>query len=87
MLLNEIHAAVFVRPCVLSDRPPVFWWLSPGYGGVPLHDAVGINFENGATSEHQGGLFLIFILSTEHEFQLAVCGMFTNETSTRTIFC
>ena len=23
-------------------------------GGMPLHDAVGINFENGATAEYQG---------------------------------
>ena len=22
----------FAWPCVLSDRPPVLWWLSPGEG-------------------------------------------------------
>ena len=22
--------AIFAWPCVLSDRPPVLWWLSPG---------------------------------------------------------
>ena len=26
--LNEFHAAIFAWPCVLSDRPPVLWWLS-----------------------------------------------------------
>ena len=29
MELNEIHAAIFVRPHVLSDPPPLLWWLSP----------------------------------------------------------
>ena len=23
---------LFAWPCVLSDRPPVLWWLSPGEG-------------------------------------------------------
>ena len=32
MSLNEFHAAIFVWHCVLSDRPPVLWWLSPGEG-------------------------------------------------------
>ena len=36
-VLNEFHAAIFSWPCVLSDRPPVLWWLSPGEG----RDAVG----------------------------------------------
>ena len=30
MSLNKFHAAIFAWPSVLSDRPPVFWWLSPG---------------------------------------------------------
>ena len=30
--LNEFHAAIFAWPCVLSDRPPVLWWLSLGEG-------------------------------------------------------
>ena len=30
---------------VLSDCPPMLWWLS--------HDAVGINCKKGATTEHQ----------------------------------
>ena len=28
MLQNKFHAAIFAWPCVLSDRPPVLWWLS-----------------------------------------------------------
>ena len=48
MQLAEFHSAIFPWPCVLSDRPPVLWWLSPGEGGMPLHDAVGINCKNGA---------------------------------------
>ena len=30
--LNEFHAAIFARPCVLLDSPPVLWWLSPREG-------------------------------------------------------
>ena len=54
MLLNEFHAAIFAWHCVLSVRPPVLWWLSHGEGGMPWHDAVGINCKNGATTENQG---------------------------------
>ena len=36
MKLNEFHEAIFSRPCILSDPPPVLWWLSPGEG----YDAV-----------------------------------------------
>ena len=25
-----VHSAIFAWPCVLLDRPPVIWWLSPG---------------------------------------------------------
>ena len=32
MQLNEFLHAIFAWPCVLSDRPPVLWWLSPGEG-------------------------------------------------------
>ena len=31
-VLNEFHAAIFARHCVLSDRPPMLWWLSHGEG-------------------------------------------------------
>ena len=30
MKLNEFHVVIFAWPCVLSDRPPVLRWLSPG---------------------------------------------------------
>ena len=30
MLLNEFHAIIFAWLCVLSDHPPVLWWLSAG---------------------------------------------------------
>ena len=30
--LNEFHAAIFAWPFVLSDRPPMRWWLSHGEG-------------------------------------------------------
>ena len=53
MQLNEFHAAIFVLPCVLSDRPPALWWLSPGEGW----DAVVINCKNYATTENQGAAF------------------------------
>ena len=32
MLLIEFHTASFAWPCVLSDLPPVLWWLSPRNG-------------------------------------------------------
>ena len=32
LYLNEFHAAIFAWPCVLSDRPPMLWWLSHGEG-------------------------------------------------------
>ena len=31
-LMIEFNAAIFAWPCVLSDRPPALWWLSPGEG-------------------------------------------------------
>ena len=32
---------------------PVFWWLSPGGGGMPLLHAAGINCQGGATTENR----------------------------------
>ena len=32
MQLSEFHVAIFAWHCVLSDRPPVLWWLSHGEG-------------------------------------------------------
>ena len=34
----------------------MLWWLSPGWGGMPIHDAVGINCKKGATTENQGAM-------------------------------
>ena len=32
----------------------MLWWFSPGEGGgIQLHDAVGINFKKGGTTENQ----------------------------------
>ena len=32
MKLNEFNAAIFAWHCVLSDCPPMLWWLSHGEG-------------------------------------------------------
>ena len=32
VLLNEFQVAIFAWPCVLSDHPPMLWWLSLGEG-------------------------------------------------------
>ena len=32
----------------------MLWWLSLGEGGTLLHDVVGINCKNGASTENQG---------------------------------
>ena len=50
---NEFHAAIFAWHCVLSDRPPMLWWLSHGEGRDAATYAVGINCEKGATTENQ----------------------------------
>ena len=31
-VIDEFHDAIFAWPCVLSDRPPMLWWLSHGEG-------------------------------------------------------
>ena len=46
--------AISAWPCVLSDRPPMLWLLSPERGCMPLHDVVGINCEKGASTDNQG---------------------------------
>ena len=46
----RLTPAIFAWPGVLSDRPPVLWWLSPG----ERRDSVGINCKKGATTENQG---------------------------------
>ena len=55
MKLIEFHKAIFAWPSAFSDRPPMLWWLSPGEGWDPLHDAVGINCKKIATTENQAG--------------------------------
>ena len=30
--IEREFAVIFAWSCVLSDRPPVLWWLSPGEG-------------------------------------------------------
>ena len=51
---NEFHEAIFALHCVLSDCPPVLWWLAHGEG----RDAVTLcgweNCKKGATTENQG---------------------------------
>ena len=53
MKLNEFHAAIFLRPVFFQTALT----CSGGYhlerGGMPLHDAVGINCKKGAITEHQ----------------------------------
>ena len=39
---------------VFLDRPPVLGGYHLEKGGMPLHDAVGINCKKGATTENQG---------------------------------
>ena len=54
MQLNEFQMAILLGP--------VFFWMAllcyGGYhlerGGMPLHDAVGINCKKGSTTEYQG---------------------------------
>ena len=47
----EFHAAIFACPCVLLDRPPVLWGYHLERGGMPLHDALGINYKKGSTTD------------------------------------
>ena len=49
--MSLINAAIFAWHCVLSDRPPMLWWLSHGEGRDAVTYAVGINCKNGATTE------------------------------------
>ena len=42
---------VFLRPAL-----PCSGVYHPEMGGMPLHDAVGINFKSGAITENQGAL-------------------------------
>ena len=39
----------------------MLWWLSPGEGGMQLHDAVEIFCKKGATAEYQGAVSSIWV--------------------------
>ena len=56
MQLNELHAAIFAWPWLCSFGPPSFALVVITWerGGMLLHDAVGINCKNRATTEIQG---------------------------------
>ena len=54
MELNKFHAPIFAWPYVLLDCPPCSGGYHMDRGGMPLHDAVGINCKNGSTTENQG---------------------------------
>ena len=43
----------FLAQCSFGPPSQVFWWFSLGEGRMPLHDAVGINCKQGATTENQ----------------------------------
>ena len=49
---NAYVTAIFAWPCVLSDRPPMLWCYHLESGGMPLHDAVGVNCKKGAATEN-----------------------------------
>ena len=46
----------FAWHCVLSDRPPVLWWLSHGEGMDAFTWCGWDNCNNGATTENQGSV-------------------------------
>ena len=48
------HAVIFARHCVLSDQTPELCGYHIERGGMPLHDAVGINCKKDPTTENQG---------------------------------
>ena len=50
----EFNADIFAWPCVLSKRPERLGRLSPEEGGMPLHDAVGVNCKKGSTTKNHG---------------------------------
>ena len=33
---ERVSLAIFAWPCILLDRPPMLWWLSPGEGWVAV---------------------------------------------------
>ena len=53
----EFNAAVFAWPVLLQTSIQCTGGHHLGRGGMPLHDAVGINCKTGATPENQGADF------------------------------
>ena len=49
-----LHTAIFAWHRVLSDRPPVLWWLSPREGRDAVTWCGWDNCKKGATTENQG---------------------------------
>ena len=54
MSLNEFLEAIFAWHCVFRTALPCSGCYHMERGGMPLHDAVGINCKKGATTENQG---------------------------------
>ena len=50
----EFNAAFSLSPAFCRTVPSHSGGLSLGEGWMPLHDAVGVNCEKGATTENQG---------------------------------
>ena len=54
--LNEFHAAILLGPVFFRTALPCSGGYHTEKGGMPLHDAVGINCKNGATTENHGSV-------------------------------
>ena len=52
--------AIFASFCVISDRPPAFWWLSTWRRVGPRHDAVGVNCKKGTTTDVKAQVHIIW---------------------------
>ena len=53
MYLNEFHSAILLDPVFFRTALPCSGCYHMERGGMPLHDAVGINCKKGATTENQ----------------------------------
>ena len=54
MELNECHAAIFAWPVFFRTALSCYGCYHPQRGGMPLHDAVGKNYNKGVYTENQG---------------------------------
>ena len=52
-ITNEFHKAIFLGPVFFQTSLPCSGGYHLGRDGMPLHDAVGINFKKGAATENQ----------------------------------